>query len=533
MNRSAHLTEAHGPNLLTAIARAFGTHGAERSWQDLAARVRLIQEPDVAVAVLASLGRCVPGLGGFPRLSADLRLFLMTASNVVGSLVQAGWPEEELDAMRLRGSIAQSVAANPFLAALVVMPYTDLEQRIGCLQLLLVVGILTEHPDQEAFIAVADATRKAKRYLGWRQLIADMPQPDAEPWPAAFAQWASKSVREPAAYRHFRRAVARAVHAVGAAVSLAAVPQSAEPVGRLIPLLPESVLDAADAWSATTQDADRRPRPVARLVFDDDDNPAGPEPSQLELALEAAVVSRQVSLPAHASRTGARLAAFKLMEDADRLRWCWDHLHCHEIRVLIAQATRDITHGSARLCPAALAVLVLATGLPVTEVPTLAFAPTEGAYGITPDGQWRKPCYVHARVVDATHGHYRLHTGGLDLRLPTLVQRAIALCAEAAQGPTTLQDLLRVGASDAVAVLSSWVEPVRAEYRAGRFTHGRLQRALGVEVAAIVRDDAVVHCIAGTQADVPPMAMHYGSFDISDLARVYANAVSRIFGDYA
>jgi hypothetical protein len=284
---------------------------------------------------------------------------------------------------------------------------------------------------------------------------------------------------------------------------------------------------------ASAADVERRPRPVARLVFDDSDNPAGPEPSQLDLACEAAIPPRHAPLPVHASRTRARLAAFKLMDEADRLRWSWDHLHLHEIGVLVDQASKDISPRSPRLQSATLAVLVLATGLPVTEVPTLSYEPPDGAYGISHDGLWRKPCYVHDRVLDVSHGLYQPHTGGLELALPALVRRAIALCSEAAAHATTIQGLLGIGASDAIAALSTWAAPLRSSHRAGRFTHGRLQRALGVELAAIVRDDAAVHLIAGTQADVPPVAVHYASFDARDLAGIYIKAVARLFGDLA
>jgi hypothetical protein len=39
-----------------------------------------------------------------------------------------------------------------------------------------------------------------------------------------------------------------------------------------------------------------------------------------------------------------------------------------------------------------------------------------------------------------------------------------------------------------------------------------------------------VHYIAGTAADVPPISAHYASYSDSALARLYEQAVAKLFG---
>jgi hypothetical protein len=520
------------PRILAAISKGFDAHGLGHCWLTLVARTRLEHEPDAAVAVLATLQRSAARTAALPTLPSDVAGLFRTASTVADQVADDDWSPAVLAALALRNETAQSVASNPILAALVVTPYADIEDRVACLHVLLIAGVFAERHHEESFAVVADGARKARRIEGWRRLIAQMPPAaETDPWTTAFRRWGAESPTEPAAYRAFRRAVARVI-AIVAKLSDTRAPNHVDaPQGRLVPPRGGPAMRASKD-ETRHDDSDRQQHAIAKLTLDDAANDAGAEPSLVELAVEAAVLPREVPLPAFASRTGARLAAFRLMEESDRLRWHWDHLHRHEIRVLVQQGSIDVVDTSRRLPQAALALLVLSTGLPVTDIPALAFEPGDGEWGITLDGLWIKPCYVHARsaALSNTHGLYRAHTGGLRLRLPRLVRRALTLCARQSSRPATIQDLLGITASDAVAALSSWLDPIRVAHRAGRFTHGRLQRALGVELAALARDDAAVHYIAGTAADVPPISAHYASYSDSALARLYEQAVAKLFG---
>jgi hypothetical protein len=534
MSRLPNPTRA--PQILAAISKGFEAHGLGHCWLTLVARTRLEHEPDAAVAVLAALCRSAASSAALPSLPPEVAGLFGAARTVADQLADDGWSPAVLAALALKNETAQSVASNPILAALVITPYADIEDRVACLHVLLVAGVFAARHHEESFAVVADGARKARRIEGWRRLIAQMPTAasGADAWTTTFRRWGTESPNEPAAYRAFRRAVARAIAVAAKLSDKRESNQVGEPQGRLVlprerPTAPES----KSAKSAAHADASERARyPIARLVFDDTSNEAGAEPSQLELAVEAAVLPREVPLPAFASRTGARLAAFKFMEESDRLRWHWDHLHRHEIRVLVQQGSIDVVDTSPRLAQATLTLLVLATGLPVMDIPALAFEPGDGEWGITLDGLWVKPCYIHARsaALSNTHALYRAHTGGLRLRLPRLIQHALALCAARSRHATTIQALLGITASDAVSALSEWLDPIRANHRAGRFTHGRLQRALGVELAALARDDAAVHYIAGTAADVPPISAHYASYSDSALTRLYEQAVGKLFG---
>jgi hypothetical protein len=57
-----------------------------------------------------------------------------------------------------------------------------------------------------------------------------------------------------------------------------------------------------------------------------------------------------------------------------------------------------------------------------------------------------------------------------------------------------------------------------------------MSAALGGEVSAVTQDEAMVHYVAGSDEDVPPIAAYYAAIPIVTLHQAYSRACRQIFG---
>ena len=102
-------------------------------------------------------------------------------------------------------------------------------------------------------------------------------------------------------------------------------------------------------------------------------------------------------------------------------------------------------------------------------------------------------------------------------------------CARPGQVPRTIGALIDIAPEHAIATLSSWLDSLRKVHPAARLTHGRLARALRVEVTALAGNDAAVHFLVATQEEMAPTASYYSAVSTARVEDVYAGALRRLF----
>ena len=280
------------------------------------------------------------------------------------------------------------------------------------------------------------------------------------------------------------------------------------------------------------EDLDERGRhDRAQLRLDDGPFPSGQEPAVVEVHHETATGEAEMPATEAVTSQSARLASFRLLEIEQTLRWSWDHLNSFELDLLAEAIRQDLDLKGSRLAGATLAALVLALGVPATEVPRLPLANRVGVHGIDSHGRWVRPVYRPAKswsVPDAARRLVQDHAGSLALALPPSLQLALASLGQGRPRAETIGALLDIAPDRAIDILSSWLDSLREVHPAARLTHGRLARALRVEVVALAGNDAAVHFLVATQEDIAPMASYYTAVSTARLEDVYAAAVIEV-----
>jgi len=180
------------------------------------------------------------------------------------------------------------------------------------------------------------------------------------------------------------------------------------------------------------------------------------------------------------------------------------------------------------------ALLALSTGIRVSTLARIAIAAADIAEEhFEPPGIWVKPVRRPLQAFTPDPQQRALlvdSTSFIRFPLPQAVASALAKATTLRPGARSVGELVGCSAESAVEFLSAWLEPLRHSHPNARLTHGRISAALAVEVSAITQDEAMVHYVAGSDEDVPPIAAYYAAIPIETLHQAYSRACRQIFG---
>ena len=273
---------------------------------------------------------------------------------------------------------------------------------------------------------------------------------------------------------------------------------------------------------------------VSTLLDFDRDDASLAEPVQRELAVAAATAALETEAPQTVAKFDDRRTAYRIAEIGQTLRWSWDHLNTFELDVLVRSGVAGINGSSPMAANALFALLALSTGMRVSTLAGTAIGSGElAAEHFEPSGIWVKPVRrppqaftpeppQRALLVDSK-SHVRFP-------LPQPVASALAKATTLRPSARSVGELVGCSADSAVEFVSAWLEPLRRSHPNARLTHGRISAALAVEVSAITQDEAMVHYVAGSDEDVPPIAAYYAAIPIGTLHRPYSRACRQLFG---
>lgn len=516
--------------------------GAAVLWRRLATQLRLADDPGAVFELMAALDRAFTvGKDSCPELPPAVS----AAADLVASherfLRTSGLRRELANQRNGVGFHAGLVGDFPLLASFTTPPYEEVESRVAGLHFMVLAALSLSAEVSGAAIVVADAARKSRNQETWRTVVIRLPDPRStgDLWfvaLAAFVRAGGPATKVAPAIREFYAAVESLIELIT---------QARHPRSLQQPLLPEEessgemlVVPAPRtrtprAARERREDADERSRhDRAQLRLDEGRSSSGQEPAVIEVHHEVATGETEMPAPEPVAAQSARLASFRLLEIEQTLRWSWDHLNPYELDLIAHSIRQDLDPEGLRLAGATLAALVLALGLPAPEVPRLLLVWRAGIHGIDPDGKWVRPVYRPPKtwnVSDAARGLVQNHAGSLTLTLPPALQDALASLRQARPGAATIGALIGIAPEGAIDALSGWLDTLRKVQPAARLTHGRLARALRVEVATVAGSDAAVHFLVATQEDVAPTASYYAAVSTDRLEAVYAAAVRKLF----
>lgn len=528
--------------LLQQLSEQAAAVGAAALWQRFATQFRLPDDPGAVFELMAALNRaCTIGKGGCPQLPLAMSTAATLVANHERFLRTSGLRRELGNRRNGVGFHAGLVGDFPLLASFTTPPFEEVESRVAGLHFMVLAALTLSMEVGLAAIVVADAARKARNNETWRTVVIKLPDPHSsgEQWlvaMAAFVRGGESAYKIAPAIREFYAAVGSLIELITQSRHRPTPQQSLLPDEELsgeLQLMPSARARTPRAARERREDLDERGRhDRAQLRLDDGPFPSGQEPAVVEVHHEAATGEAEMPAPEAVASQSARLASFRLLEIEQTLRWSWDHLNSFELDLLAEAIRQDLDLKGSRLAGATLAALVLALGLPATEVPRLPLANRMSMRGIDPHGRWVRPVYRPAKswsVPDAARRLVRDHAGSLALALPLSLQLALASLGQGRPGAETISALLDIAPDRAIDTLSSWLDSLRELHPAARLTHGRLARALRVEAVALARNDAAVHFLVATQEDIAPMASYYTAVSTARLEDVYTAAVTKLF----
>lgn len=526
---------------------------ADGSWGALATAIGLTGDPGAAAPLIEALDEVLDlRLDDDPSgAAASLRQV------VVAVMTHSAWRDgtwrRSANPSRRGGRHTGNVQDHPPLSCLVADRRATLERSaLNRLRLVIVLFLVRGGEPTGAVVTVADAVRKAESMEAWRQVVRAMPCPDSPD--QALGDWLSKLL----AYLHqaeppsdLTQVPAVSIRAFFAALQalirhVTAQPaqrqqrrllddDAAEPRGAIRPLARPAGGNRGGRQRVAVDDpvADRRCPAQQALVFDDDVRDDGPASVPLVTMAELAHVEQPQS--DRAARLAVRLGSYRLTEITQRLRWSWDHLNPLDIGILTASIRADVATLGTRWRGGALCAVMLGLGRSVADALRLGVgADTGGEDWI--DAQWR----WHRRIrrppkawspAEALLPRLAPTSSEIALPLPPLLREALAAALRGAGRHGELGELLQTTTSEAPALLSDWLQPLRQQHPSARLTSGRIARAFAVEVFAVAGEELMVHALTDTEEHVPPVASYYVALEAERLAEATQEAWARLFGD--
>jgi hypothetical protein len=528
--------------LLQQLSEQAAAVGAASFWQRFSAQLRIADDPGAVFELIAALGRASSvAKSSCPELPLALSTAIELVARHESFLHTSGLKRDLANQRNGVGFHAGSVGDFPLLASFTTPPFEEVESRVAGLHFMVLAALTLGADISVAAIVVADAARKSRTIETWRTVVIKLPDPhsNADHWLVAMASFVRGGER--------RTAVAPAIREFYAAVESLTelILQARHRRSQQRSLLPEEessgelhVAPVARARSPRAvrerrNDADERSRhDRAQLRLDDGPSPNGQEPAVVEVHHEPAAGLAEMPAPEAVASQSARLASFRLLEIEQTLRWSWDHLNPFELDLLAEAIRQDLRAEGQRLRGAMLAAFVLALGLPASDVPRLPLANRAGMHGIDSLGRWVRPVYRPSKawqVPASARPLVQEHEESITLELPLALRLALTLLHQTSPGAATLGALLDIAPEDAIEALSSWLDNLRQAHPAARLTHGRLARALRVEVAALAGNDAAVHFLVATHEDIAPTSSYYTAVSTVRLEDVHAAAMGRLF----
>jgi hypothetical protein len=529
------------------------------AWRNLADKIALAQDPGASTALISSVRA---GLGRFDPASllAHAAGLVQVIAHV---MAQPQWSNGQWMATanpsRAGDRFAGSVMDRPILAGLVSRPLLSAPEgqaTVDGVRLVLVIALLKGRDVGTAAAIVADGLRKAARFHDWRQVVLAIPAP---PPSSPFDVWVM------AVGEHLR--TARVPQGIAQAPeysireffeslsSLAATALDDKSRARRQPALFDADSDeagtvgqvrrhrdagvsrvsrrAASKRSANPENADRTP-PIQEALFFDEAVDATTEPAALPLTTVSAVCAGEQPQSAPAQAVEHRFGSYRLVELNQRLRWSWEHANRHDLSIVRASIRSDIAAPGPRHQGALLAAAMLATGRRVSDV--ACFRLREGRTGedyVDSQGRWHRAITRPHKAWRAAPSLQEFLQPIIDvvvLDLPKHLRAALVGLMAAHPDALTLGDALALSDDTVLDALSRWLDPLRLSHPTSRLTHGRLARALAVEISAqAAGNEVVVHSLTGMAEDVPPIASYYTAAPVAALQQIYQRAVCDLF----
>jgi site-specific recombinase XerD len=535
--------------LITYIDRVTETAGNPKIWVRIANVFRLSKDPGASFALAASLEAALAMADnlGFGRLAPLARA--RPVIQAVGAALR-GIPEQS----RLKLANAQfgthrcsgSPAEFPLLCCFTTeISDPAIVSRIVALRSFVLLGVVFETDRSAQLKVVADGLRKAQTLPHpWADLVRHLPDPDHAPdrWlSAALSRSEERRMELEHARRHgpaqiaFLTALIGLIRDFGRLIEGRHHDRAAPPIqtaGTGVILKRPKEHDADERVSSSS--IERAVPEVNTLLEFEPEDIAIAEPVQRELAFAPATAALEAEAPATVAKFDDRRTAYRIAEIGQTLRWSWDHLNTFELDVLVRAGQATSAAGSPSAANALFAMLALSTGMRVTTLARVPIASGDSAVEhFEPSGIWVKPVrrpqqaftpepQQRALLVDSI-SHIRF-------ALPQAVASALAKATTLRPGARSVGELVGCRADSAVEFLSGWLEPLRRGCPNARLTHGRISAALAVEVSAITQDQAIVHYVAGSEEDVPPIAAYYAAIPIVRLQQAYSRACRQLLG---
>jgi integrase len=494
----------------------------------VASAFRLSDAPAALPAFLLSLARACESASqaGFDLETSPLAQVAAIATSRLEDFKRGG--AVPLQAPKL------SATEFPLLASFLAPVADDLRTRIDALRLLLFLSVLSGE-DQTAQRHVADALRKAWSLPSdWGALASSLPEPNGPGWIPqllAAAEAASRKLSKrqkfaDRAQRDFLLSLCLILDRIGGFARHRGFDVEGEEEG----LAEEGNLHLPEDFDPQRGREDATDtKPPTEGIWLPQRQDEGVTATRI-LVSEGSLPNAIPESSSVATATATR-QAYQLIELDQRLRWSWDYLNPFETQLLRTRVIDglDATEPAAILC-----ALMLASGQSPEDTCRFSLtSPLSNQVGIDlqagswwrpvprPPGAWSAPPEGHDVLVSTVER--------VGLPLPSRLLSALRAATRRNRTASTVGELLQCGAGP-VAFLSAWLEPLRRRFPNARLTHGRISRALRVELMAATGDEAAAFTLASQPADVPPSSLYYTSFHVSDLQKAYATAVEVLLG---
>lgn len=423
-----------------------------------------------------------------------------------------------------------SLAANPLR-----------ESRFNAIRALLFFRILQYDLNRTKLEQIANGLRKSssRHEHDWGKLIDALPDPDTtiDSWIEALTKVIE--LLQPNAKSDAER------NFLGALAWLCDENQIFQWVFTAQPRHDESEPQAAPYAEKTIQEFyepavrsspdERKPRKFSAFVAPPEESVEesfSPEPARIDVEITPATSAQEPEISTSINAFSAKRSGYRLAEMSQMLRWDWNHLNFHDLNLLVSVAANELNEQSPGRHAALFALLVLTTGIDAQDLPAIPLGSNMSEVEhFTVDGKWIKPILMPPEAWKPSQECQTILMGSakiLEFQLPSLVRHGLTLLLKDHPHAKTIGQLTKCHETSGVDFMGRWLDPLRRSAENARLTHGRLARALRVEVNALSHNAVSSHFIAGRDFDVPPVATYYSGITFSKLAGLYETACTRL-----
>lgn len=280
---------------------------------------------------------------------------------------------------------------------------------------------------------------------------------------------------------------------------------------------------------------ERKPRKFSAFVAPPEESgeePLAPEPARIDVEITPETPAQEPEISTSISAFSAKRSGYRLAEMSHMLRWDWNHLNFHDLNLLVSAAANELNEESPGRHAALFALLVLTTGIDAQDLPAIPLGSnmTEVEH-LTVEGKWIKPILMPKEAWKPSQECRAIFMDSaktLEFQLPSLVRHGLTLLFKEHPHAKTIGQLTKCHETSGVEFMGRWLDPLRLSAGNARLTHGRLARALRVEVNALSHNAVSSHFIAGRDFDVPPVATYYSGISLNSLAMLYEAACAQL-----